>query len=155
VAQGAPPVLPRARVTVDSSFGPGNVRFTGAVSSWSVDSITLLLKDGGTLSLPREHITRLEVSKGTRSQVGKGVVKGVFIGAAVGAVRGAVKYNNTDQDAFYSYGPEVIPTMALGGALWGVAIGAVAGALSREPDWQDADHRVGLSPSGIGLAVRF
>ena len=155
VAQVEPSAQRLARVTVDSAFAAGNVRMTGVVASESTDSITLLLGNGSRVALPREHITRFEVSRGTRSQIERGVVKGAVIGLAAGTVLGIVTYASSDQNAFVAYGPEVVPAMALGGAIWGVAIGAVAGALSREPNWIDADHRVGLSTSGIGLAVRF
>lgn len=142
-----------ARVTVDSAFG--DRRLTGRIADTSPDSITLVLDHGGRVSIPRDHVTRLELSQGTRARTGKDAVTGALIGLGAGAAVGVVYYASLQGDDFFQVGPEVIVASALGGGIWGLAVGAVVGALSREPDWSDADHRVGPSPSGVGVAIRF
>ncbi len=101
---------------------------------------------GEALTVPRERITRLELSAGPRSRV-----PGALIGAAVGGAAGALAGS---QSSSYRDASQA------GGALVGVLIGALVGAaIPPGEHWKEvpaSGYRVTLGPgrgSGVGLTL--
>ena len=97
-------------------------RVTGSVADIRAASLQIAVDDN-QLTVPRNAITRLEVSTGKRRHA----LLGLVIGAAVGLVAACVSDCNSEGD------PGFFLSNAGWGALWGVAIGA----LIKTDRWSD------------------
>jgi hypothetical protein len=103
----------------------------------------LVMERGGTLlALPLASITKLEVSRGRRSRVGKGAVIGLLAGAGAGVLLGALDLAQEEGGAEY-----VLLGWAGLGAGAGALFGAVLGAVIRVDRWEP----VRLYPVRVGL----
>ena len=131
-AQGTAPDTAATRVRIRQA----GVRepTIGIITQFDADSIHLRAVEGD-LAIARADISKLEISRGRRSNTDRGAKKGFLIGAAVGAVLGISVV--ADPDAYwYDGGAEIIPeAMAIIG-LEGGLIGAGIGALSHSEHWQ-------------------
>jgi hypothetical protein len=128
-----------------------------------MDSTNLTLVTGAadTVIAPRDSITGIDVSRGTRSSVGKGALIGLGVGAATGIILGVAA--SADESSFLDFGAgDYLKVGLLGGAL-GAAVGALIGSAHHSERWQpavlptvsfqsvgDEDRRV-----AIGLRIRF
>ncbi len=171
------PLRPGERVRVTGHFfcqpfyncvGGLPQRYVGTFLSWKADTL-VVQSNGDTLSVPVSLVTRLDVSRGRKTNTGEGAVIGLLVGGVVGAVIGYASYEECKpQGKFFSciadLGPEYA---ALGGAvvigLVGGVVGALIGASSRTDRWRAVplnQLRVSLGPQrdgryGLGASVRF
>jgi hypothetical protein len=139
----------RVRVTAAGAAEP----LTGTLAFQDATTIALLRAPGDTALVPLHAVERLEVSRGRRSNAGRGLRRGALIGAAVGAVLGVALM--ADDGGYFDYGAEAIPLGAAGGAMYGSVIGLVVGALSRSEQWAEVPARpaIVLGPTGGGVAA--
>jgi len=132
-----PQLAPGMRVRI---LAPGNVdkALVGTIDTLDDRSISLEVQGRAErLTVPRERITRLDLSAGPRSRL-----PGALIGAAVGGAAGALAGS---QSSSYRDASQA------GGALVGVLIGALVGALIPPGEhWNEvpvSGYRVTFGPS--------
>ena len=146
----------RVRVHVcERSAGIPCRHLVGSFVSWTPERITL--RD----SLGREvHITAgprsvVETSRGTRSQLGRGLLYGLLGGAALGALATFACVQGADDSA----GPCAAWVPLLAGA--GTLVGGLVGAMSTSESWRSVSPpyalTIGLSDRGVrvGLSQSF
>ncbi len=140
-------------------------RYVGTFVAWKGDTLVVETK-GYTLALPLDSVTKLDVSRGRKTNTGEGAVIGLLVGGVVGAVIGYASYEECvgGWACFGDLGPGV--NVAAGGVIGGLG-GLVAGAfigLAIETDrWQEVPLdrlRVSLGPQrdgrfGFGASVKF
>ncbi len=167
-AQVPPPLEPgqRVRVTARDSIGQPRGRLVGMVVTVTAENIVVEQR-GDQLTIPREVVTRLEVSRGRKSNVGKGAAFGFLGGAGLGALLGAVVGASAQRGDFCQRDSGCAGEYALiGGAAFGVlgaGIGAIVGAASKTDRWEEVPLdrlSVGFAPQrdgrfALGLSVRF
>jgi len=108
-------------------------RLVGNATMLKSDTLVLLPEDADTpLSIPHSKIKEIEVSRGKRSNIGKGAWIGAVGGVVAGAVVGRLS-SGCDEE------PRLCITVgaaigAAGGAILGVGVGAL---IKNEP-WDDA-----------------
>lgn len=148
------------RVRVSSST-PGLFRSPRVATVLAEQGDTLSLRPEGTqdsLALPLGSITRLEVSAGTGSRVGRGMGLGLLGGAVIGAVWGAASYGPCGCDVPLSRGGHAA-LGGLGGGLIGLFVGGFIGAGLETENWKGVAVTaravsVRIAPSGnAGLMV--
>ncbi len=150
--------------------------FTGTLVFQDADSLTLVeqLKDGrvvdpsgavGTaerrISVARSQVTRMEVSTGLHSTVGRGALIGAGAGAVAGLSTIAIVCASSDYECDASTGQVVAGTAYY--AVAGAAAGAIGGLFRRHEKWVAAGEgpraSVLLRPSeegtALGFAIRF
>jgi hypothetical protein len=123
---------------------------------------------GHILALPPDSVTKLDVSRGRKTNTGTGAGIGLLVGGVVGAVIGYASYEECVPRGFSFSCIGVDPELyALGGGiiggLVGGGVGALIGASIRTDRWQEVplDHvRVSVGPQrdgrfGLGASVRF
>lgn len=163
-----PAIGMRTRVT-SPALGPG--RSVARVLGYRAD--TLMLRPDGTqdsVAVPFAQVTRLDVSRGRKTNVRKGLLIGLLGGATLGAVSAYAAYEEDSCEAnqficigdMFSRSEETLMGGAVVGLL-GAAVGGVVGAIWRTERWERAPlgssaGRVGLAPArggGLALAVSF
>ena len=173
VAQAQAPLPPpgtRLRVThsCEQTAQPGDrtgCRSEGTLVRWQGDTLTLASGQSST-RYGVNAISRVEVSRGTRSHrllgAGIGFLAGGGVAAAVLYTGGSTSScdQSANQDAMST--GECIGLTALGG-LAGAGLGAIVGGFFRSERWDDVplqQLRVSLGPRagrrlGLGLQVTF
>ncbi len=162
--------LPICPPTHTTCVGRSPRQDVGTFVRWSDDTL-LVLSNGNTLALPLDAVTRLDVSRGRKTNTGKGAEIGFLLGGVVGAVIGYASYEECVPQGPRSWsciGPNFgSEGAALGGALLGGlgggVVGALIGASSKTDRWQEVPLdrvRVSLGPQrdgrfGLGASVRF
>jgi hypothetical protein len=144
LAQGA-----RVRVT---ALGGTRRQLTGSLLSLDERTLTIMDADGQTVKVPREIVTRLDVSWGRK----RSVLPGLLIGAAAGGLIAAILPLCDSYDGTCSTRGELIT----GGVIAFGGIGAGVGALVKSDKWVEMPMgrvRVGLQPipsrRGVGVAL--
>ena len=128
---------------------------TGTVVGWHADTLVLLLQEGGeSLRVPAAALARLEVSRGRRSNAGRGARLGLLGGAVVGAGLGAAF-----ADAQVVSNGTMVALAAGFGSVTGMLLGAGIGAAIHSERWEDVplpDVALVLAPPGAGgLTLRI
>ena len=125
-------LVPGARVRVHQ--GPQSL--TGSLVS--LDSAGLVVATGksDTAAVPLSSITGVDVSRGTKSRVGKGALIGLGVGTATGIIIGVAASSSDDGDFFDFNSGEWAIGVGLTGAVIGTGIGAIIGATQRTDKWQ-------------------
>lgn len=136
----------RARVShVAESARP----YVGILRGLEDDTVTLETEPGRLLPIPLSPAARLEISRGTRSNAGRGAVLGALIGGAGLALVGIVGCAGDDLGAL-DPSPELC---AAGGAVLGGGVGALIGlaigSASHSERWVEVD-RTGPGTPGDG-----
>lgn len=171
-------LLPAAAASAADAPAPGtrvrvvaadSGRFTGTITGTLVrigdGSLTILGKDGSSLALPAESVTRIEVSEGVQRKTRKGM----FIGAAAGIVLGLAAYEAAKEDDAYGCGlsyaykkctrGDQVKFAAMGAAFYG-GVGAWFGHRKKTERWRDApldrvSVRVTPQDKGARADLRF
>ncbi len=176
LASATAQVRPGARVRVTGHFcqpsysncvGGRPEHRVGTFVAWKADTL-VVHSNGDTLSVPASLVTRLDVSRGRKTNTGKGSGIGLLVGVVVGAIIGYASYEECVPRGWFSCIGAVDPELyALGGGivggLVGGGVGALIGALIRTDRWQEVPLdrlRVSLGPQrdgrfGLGASVRF
>ena len=166
------PVGPGARVRVTGNFfcqpfnsncmGDMPQRYVGTFVTWEVDTL-VVQSNGDTLSVRVNLVTRLDVSRGRKTNTGKGAGIGVLLGGVVGALIGYASYEECVH-CFFDLRPETLAAAgAVIGGLGGLAAGALIGSAIETDRWMEmplASMRVSVAPQrdgrfGFGASVRF
>ena len=121
----------------------------GTIEALDLQDIRLAVQGRAErLIVPRERITRMELSTGPRSRI-----PGALIGAAVGGAAGALAGSQSSSYRDVS---------RAGGALIGVLVGALVGAVIPPGEhWSEipvSHYRLTLGPGrapGVGLTLSF
>lgn len=134
-------------------------RVQGLVTRMDDNVLLVSADEGPPTRVPREAITRLEVSTGRTRQV----VKGLLIGAGIGAaVLGPIYHSSAKQSQCDNALVPCTTSVAAAEAFWigaGAAVGAAIGARFTVDRWREVPLRtvrVGLAPApGRGLTCGF
>ena len=124
---------------------------TGTIAYRAPDGVAVLRAPSDTAYVPLAAITRVDVSTGRRSNAGRGAKVGGLIGVGLGALLGMAAM--AEDDGYFDYGAEAIPTGMLGGGLLGVTAGVIIGALSSREQWTPGLEAIAVSPAADGVAV--
>ena len=150
VAQAASPAPgDRVRVNVcDRGGGSSCWRIVGSFVSWTPDRIVLRDSLGVERGITAGPRSVLEVSRGKRSLLGRGLLFGFLGGAGLGAVAtlGCRHEASDDIGLCYAWWP------LLAGA--GTVVGGLVGAMSTTERWISADQPQGLTVTGNRGGVR-
>lgn len=148
----------------------GERLLVGEVMTHSLDTLTMnrwrpTISRWEVLDIPVDSITSLEVSRGARSNAGKGALIGGLIGGAFGLAAGiAAASYDCDSDAWdwdgcwYWGEGEIVPLSTMTFGLLGAGVGALIGTTSRSEIWQPIPSgrlRVGISRTSGDVAVAF
>ncbi len=122
-------------------------RIEGTIIEMDVRSLLIGTEDRSTLSVPRQAITKLDVSLGKHRQVRKGIL----IGGGIGAIALALTLSSyiTESSGWVT----VLTGGFAGGAMWGAGIGA----LIKKDRWSAVPIelvQLGLAPTQ-GSCVRL
>ena len=141
---------PGTRIRVTSDSGSPRDRI-GMLVSMDSDSLHFrTAKDSSLTSVATGSLVRLELSKGRKSNAGRGAFIGALVGVGSGLLLGILASAEEDgSDSYYDVGPEdVFAATALLGAA-GAGVGALIGATSHRDRWEPVPL-----PSGSGRALR-
>ncbi len=144
-------VVPGARVRV---YSPDRV--TGTIEKLSSDTLVLRLEDRDSQAIPFASITRLEVSRGQKSNTASGALIGGAVGLAAGAIVGGIVGSDWPDipEPGWLVGAAYLGSIGL---VAGAGLGAIIGAVSKSDRWQTVpldQIRVSLRPNDhLGLAV--
>lgn len=136
------PVDPGARVRVTAP-DLGIDKYTGVLEGVVGDTLAV-----DTLRLALASVTRLEVHRGRKSNVGKGALIGLAGGAAAG-VGFSVWFTNAGEFDFDKVALVFVPIFSAAGT----GIGALLGAASKVDRWEEVPLdriRVSVTPLGNG-----
>ncbi len=132
----------------------------GTFLAWDADSL-VVQSNGDTLYVPVDRVTRLDVSRGRKTNTGTGAVIGLLVGGVVGAVIG---YANYEEGGFGDIGPGAnVAAGGVIGGLGGLVTGAFIGLEIQTDGWREVPLdrlRVNLGPQrdgglGVGASLRF
>ncbi len=155
--------LPICPPTHTTCVGRSPRQDVGTFVRWSDDTL-LVLSNGNTLALPLDAVTRLDVSRGRKTNTGKGAEIGFLLGGVVGAVIGYASYEECEGVCFGDFGSGFAAFVGgLVGGLGGGAVGALIGSSTKTDRWREVPLdrvRVSLGPQpdgrlGLGASVRF
>lgn len=157
VPQSSPassPLTTGTRVRVTVREDGGERRLVGPLRTFDGEALTLTPEGGtGRVTVPRTKITRIDVSRGSRSRAGRGALVGAVLGLAAIAI--AESTRGEDYEAPDNYGLIVAGSIA-GGAV----VGAGVGALLRSENWESQPWAVGpprraAGPVSFKVTLRF
>jgi hypothetical protein len=121
----------RIRITVDK---PSKHFLLGTLVSADSDSLRFTSSDTSITAISIASVSRLERSRGRRSNVGPGALIGGVIAGAAGLILGIASWG--DEDSYLKVGPEeVVAVTAVLGA-GGAGLGALIGATSKSERWE-------------------
>lgn len=109
----------------------------------------------GTRTIALSNVTALDVSTGTRNNVGRYALIGLGAGALLGVTAGATAKDDCEDDLGFcpvpvSGGQFAAASALIGGAL-GVVTGAITGSLHRTERWEKYPGvRASIAPSASG-----
>ena len=171
------PVRPGARVRVAGHFcqpsysncveGRPEHR-VGTFVAWKADTL-VVQSNGDTLSVPVNLVTRLDVSRGRKTNTAKGAGIGFLLGGLVGAVIVYASYEECVPQGLFScigpnYGPGAYALVGgVIGGFGGLVAGALIGSATNTDRWEEVpldQLRVSFGPQpdgrmALGLLVRF
>ena len=124
-AQDPAPLHPGLRIRVAQASAPH--RLIGTLDSLGPDSLTLSIQSsGGSVAIPLEAITALEVAAGARRPLARSALYGAITGLALGTVLAlASDYKCIDCVDSSGGAPIVIGFTTAIGSLFGLAVGSV------------------------------
>jgi hypothetical protein len=136
----------------------------GSVTHLGPDTLYLSAAEGD-LAIARSEVTRLEVSRGMRSNADRGFKTGLITGATLGLAAGIAIVAHP-AGCFCDTGPETVPEMMAIFGLPGAVLGAAIGALSHSEQWRKAQlddqaislrlvPRQGQMAVELGMGMKF
>ena len=158
----ASPLAAGTRVRVSASDRRDAI--TGVVVFHSADSLVVRSdKDSGAVALSTGHVSRVEVSRGRRTQKARGAGIGYLSGVGIGALAGLALYEKPscggESWICLDFGPQfdAVVGATFVGAL-GALVGTWMGSRERElwgpaPASRGRDARLGVAPAGGGVAL--
>jgi hypothetical protein len=128
---------------------------TGTVAYLDPGSVAILRAPADTAFIPFTAISRVEVSAGRRSNIGRGAKWGALVGAGAGALLGLAAMS--EDDGYFEFGAEAVPIGMLGGGVFGGAVGGLFGALTTSERWAPGAAAVALTAGGdrVGVSARL
>ncbi|NIR42415.1 MAG: hypothetical protein GWN99_13570 [Gemmatimonadetes bacterium] len=133
--------------------------FEGTVVALKPDTVTVEADvwqrggwESGRWEVPLSAMTRLELSRKRGTKAGTGALLGGVIGAVPGLI-GAMAVLADNDEGFVQFGPEVLLTPVLTGAI-GAGIGAIIGAMAPNNQWVSVplyDFQASLGTFGDGV----
>jgi hypothetical protein len=144
-AQPPPPVEPGAQVRVTAS-DCGFDKHAATLESLRGDRLVFDMTE-----CPLGSVTRLDVHRGRKSNVGKGALYGFLTGAVVGGVVGAIE---GDGAMVSTEGAVAVWGVGIGAV--GAVVGAITGAFIKTDRWEEVPldrFRLSLAPKWDGFAV--
>jgi len=120
----------RVRITMAK---PSKQRHLGTLVSLDQDSVRFL-DSSGVNAVPVTSVGRLELSRGRRSNAGKGAIIGGVTAGALGLILGLAA--STEDDAFVEIGTGEIAAVTVILGAGGAGIGALIGATSKSEHWE-------------------
>ncbi len=139
--------------------------YVGTFVAWMADTLVVETK-GHILALPPDSVTKLDVSRGRKTNTGTGAGIGLLVGGVVGAVIGYASYEECvgGWACFGDLGPGVnVVAGGVIGGLGGLVTGAFIGLAIQTDRWREVPLdrvRVSLGPQrdgrfGVGMSARF
>lgn len=157
-AHPAPAQQPGQRIRLQTHANPSRW-LTGTLVGDKADSLRVEVAGHPSVSVARNAVLRLEVSRGQRRAIGAGAAQGADFGALVGAVvaaRGMAKPCAWPTAAAVVCGETRILVGSGLGAAVGALVGAAIGSVIRTERWETASlapPQVVLTAQGTGLAL--
>jgi hypothetical protein len=142
----------RVRVTARGD-GPER-RLVGPLRTFDGEALTLIPEGSADhVTVPRETITRIEVSRGSRSRAGRGALIGAVLGLAAIAIAESTRGENYEA-------PDNYGLIVAGSIAGGAVVGAGVGALMRSEKWEAQPWAVGpgrraAGPVSVKVTLRF
>ena len=165
-AQEEPPVTPGDRVRIKAPT-ISTRQFEGEVVALRSDTLIIdariwergrmQWRDQPQAKIPVASVDRIDISRGKKSNVGKGAITGGLIGAGIGLVIGIGAA--AEDGGFFDFGPEVVPAAVLAVGAYGAGIGALIGLIMPGERWEEVpvdELRVGpspVAPDGLALSA--
>jgi hypothetical protein len=112
---------------------------TGTLTSWRQDSLDLGIDGGWHRTIPLPDLVAIEISRGSKSNTGKGALIGGIAGAVIG-VASSIAVAIADPVEGAGFGEYAVYSLGVTAA--GAGIGALIGSLARSERWE----AVPLSP---------
>jgi hypothetical protein len=143
------------RVRIQSEQDPGNW-MEGRIVSQDFFSLKLLV-EADTLSVPLAEIEKMEISRGTSNNAGKGALAGGVVVGFSGLMLGA----SLKDDPFYDVSGEDLAALTVAAFGVGALVGGIIGALSSTEKWDEVESiqvNPFISPGrapGIAVSMRF
>ena len=168
-AQNPPPLEPGARVSI-SAPDHGVRRLVGTFSGYDSGSIGIKPdNEQSSVWVPLNSVTRLQQSRGRKSNTRKGALIGSLVGGAFGAAAAAATYKECVSESWMDcfMQPESAGQAAAWGGLitglLGAGVGALIGASEKTDRWEEVPVdrlRVSFAPQpdgrfAFGLSVAF
>ena len=143
-AQMDQPVPRGARVRVTPSTTSRVV--VGELIAASDSALVVRGQRGGHIMIPRSHVLRLEVSRGTNR--GESALRGALLGAVIGGVVGYYRGSDSCSDAWFClHRPGAAVLGGFTGAATGSLMGVLVGSIER---WRNVAVPVNLSVTPMG-----
>ena len=135
-AQERSPVVEGARVRV-SATEFGGKWCTGTLVEWSTDTLTVncwrtVERSWEEAQFPLSSISSLEVSRGRKSNVGKGALIGGLLGAGAGLASGIIVANVFEEEE-----ASIILLSMVSYGFVGAGVGALIGLASKSDRWEE------------------
>ena len=128
---GPVPYGARVRATVPSDASGDRLRYVGILTGWTDTELLLDAREpvNGRVSLDRDGLSQLEISRGTKRHV----LAGLGIGTGLGLLVAGIIYVSEDCSSDEPYCPLVFPLFMVPGAV----LGAIAGVLWTSERWEE------------------
>ena len=160
-AQERPPVVEGARVRV-SATEFGGKWCTGTLVDWSADTLTARCwrtreRQWEEFEFPVSSISSLEVSRGKKSNVGKGALIGGLLGAGAGLV-GGLAVANLAEGLDEPSSTDITLTYTVLFGLVGAGLGAIIGSASKSDLWEEVPLdrlKVSVLPTKGAVVLAF
>jgi len=161
-AQERSPVVEGARVRV-SATEFGGKWCTGTLVEWSTDTLTVncwrtVERSWEEAEFPLSSITSVEVSRGRKSNVGKGALIGGLIGAGAGLAIGLSTANVVEEATTIDEEASITIWSAVALGLVGAGVGVLIGSASTGDRWEKVPLdrlKVSIVPTQGAVVLAF
>ena len=155
LAQQTPDLAVGTRVRVTAS-GAARQQLAGNIVAVDEKALTVV-DDGKPVRVPRELVTKLDVSWGRRRNVWQGLLIGAAAGGVIGAILPLCSPDLSGQEVCSTRGE-----LLTGGVITFGGLGTIAGVFVKSDKWVETPVdgvRISLQPGpsgrGVGVALRL